>query len=46
VGGGGLAARVHGTVGDPPHVVKAVTYHRLAFEPRGDAWHATVVLDV
>ena len=42
----GIDARVHGTVGDPPHVVKAVTYHRLEFARRGDEWHATVVLDV
>jgi SHS2 domain-containing protein len=44
------AARVRGRVGgrrgDPPHLVKAVTYHRLAFERRGDGWTATVVLDV
>ncbi len=38
--------RVGGRRGEPPHLVKAVTYHRLAFERRGDAWAATVVLDV
>jgi SHS2 domain-containing protein len=43
---GRLEATVRGTTGDPPHVVKAVTYHRLALEPRDDGWHATVVLDV
>jgi SHS2 domain-containing protein len=32
--------------GDPPHLVKAVTYHRLAFEPDGDGYRATAVLDV
>jgi len=32
--------------GRPSHLVKAVTYHRLAFEPTGDGWRATVVLDV
>ncbi len=42
----GLEATVLGTTGDPPHVVKAVTYHRLALEPRDGGWAATVVLDV
>lgn len=32
--------------GDPPHLVKAVTYHRLAFEPHEDGYRATAVLDV
>jgi SHS2 domain-containing protein len=32
--------------GDPPHLVKAVTYHHLAFEPHGDGYRATAVLDV
>ena len=32
--------------GDPPHLVKAVTYHRLAFEPSGSGYRATAVLDV
>jgi SHS2 domain-containing protein len=32
--------------GEPPHLVKAVTYHRLAFEPRDGGWTATAVLDV
>jgi SHS2 domain-containing protein len=41
-----VAGRVGGRRGEPPHLVKAVTYHRLAFERRGDAWAATVVLDV
>jgi SHS2 domain-containing protein len=30
----------------PSGLVKAVTYHRLRFEPAGDAWRATVVFDV
>ncbi len=42
--------RVRATVevvqGDPPHLVKAVTYHRLAFERHGDGYRATAVLDV
>jgi SHS2 domain-containing protein len=46
VAGGRLEATVRGTTGDPPHVVKAVTYHRLALERRDGGWHATVVLDV
>jgi SHS2 domain-containing protein len=39
-------ARVGGYRGAPPHLVKAVTYHRLAFEPHEQGWRATVVLDV
>jgi SHS2 domain-containing protein len=41
-----LRARVAGREGAPPHLVKAVTYHRLAFEPAGDGWRAVAVLDV
>jgi SHS2 domain-containing protein len=41
-----LEASVSGRRASPPHLVKAVTYHRLALEERGGAWHATVVLDV
>jgi SHS2 domain-containing protein len=41
-----VRGRVGGRRGEPPHLVKAVTYHRLAFERRGDGWTATVVLDV
>jgi protein archease len=43
---GSVRARVGGYRGDPPHLVKAVTYHRLAFEPAADGYRATVVLDV
>jgi SHS2 domain-containing protein len=43
---GGLHARVSGTVRNPPHLVKAVTYHRLAFEPHDGGWRAVAVLDV
>jgi SHS2 domain-containing protein len=43
---GALRAAVGGHRGAPPHLVKAVTYHRLAFEPRGDGWRAVAVLDV
>lgn len=41
-----LAAVVEGSRGDPPHLVKAATYHRLALERAGSGWRATVVLDV
>jgi SHS2 domain-containing protein len=41
-----LEAVVRGSEGQPPHLVKAATYHRLTFEHAGDAWRATVVLDV
>jgi SHS2 domain-containing protein len=44
--GGGVRARVAGHRGSPPHLVKAVTYHRLSFEPASDGWRARVVLDV
>ncbi len=43
---GGLHARVSGRRGDPPHVVKAVTYHDLELSPAGTGWRARVVLDV
>ena len=42
----GLRATVAGTIGEPPPLIKAVTYHRLAFERRGDGYVARVVLDV
>jgi SHS2 domain-containing protein len=41
-----VRARVGGRVTSPPHLVKAVTYHRLAFERSGDGWRAVAVLDV
>jgi len=41
-----VRARVGGRHGSPPHLVKAVTYHRLSFEPGGRGWRATAVLDV
>jgi SHS2 domain-containing protein len=43
---GALRARVAGATGSPPHLVKAVTYHRLAFEPDDGGWRAVAVLDV
>jgi SHS2 domain-containing protein len=41
-----VRARVRGRRGSPPHLVKAVTYHRLAFGPSGGGWRAVAVLDV
>lgn len=41
-----VSALVAGRRGNPPHVVKAVTYHRLEFRHDGKRWKATVVLDV
>ena len=43
---GELAATVQGRPGRAPHLVKAATYHRLAFEPVDGGWFARVVLDV
>jgi SHS2 domain-containing protein len=43
---GSLSATVRGHRGRPPHLVKAVTYHRLSFERSRDGWRARVVLDV
>jgi SHS2 domain-containing protein len=42
----GLDATVAGVFAEPPPLVKAVTYHRLAFESSGDGYVARVVLDV
>ena len=44
--GGDLRAIVGGVLAEPPPLVKAVTYHRLTFEPSGDGYVARVVLDV
>ena len=41
-----LDARLEGSRGEPPHLVKGVTYHRLALERADGGWRATVVLDV
>ena len=41
-----IRARVGGYRGEPPHLVKAVTYHRLSFAPDNGGWRANVVLDV
>jgi SHS2 domain-containing protein len=44
--GGGLHATLHGLLTTVDPLVKAATYHSLAFEKQGNAWHARVVLDV
>ena len=41
-----LRSLVRGRTGNPPPLVKAVTYHGLVFERRGGLWHARLVLDV
>ena len=41
-----LNATVAGVLAEPPPLVKAVTYHRLAFEPSGAGYAARVILDV
>lgn len=46
LGDGRLRAAVAARRGDPPHLVKAVTLHRLSFEPAEGGWRATVVIDV
>jgi protein archease len=43
---GGLVATVRCRRGSPRHLIKAATYHRLAFEPSGHGFRARVVLDV
>jgi SHS2 domain-containing protein len=42
----GLVAELTGARGEPSHLVKAATYHRLEFEPSGSGWRARVILDV
>jgi SHS2 domain-containing protein len=44
--GTSLWATVEGRQGDPPHAIKAVTYHNLTLEANNGTWYATVVLDV
>ena len=41
-----LRASVEGYRGTPPHLVKAVTYHRLEFAEKDGRWQGRVVLDV
>ena len=42
----GLGATIEGREGEPPHLVKAATYHRLRFDRADGGWRARVVLDV
>jgi SHS2 domain-containing protein len=47
----GLAAQAHGEKFDPGRhhgkgLVKAITYHQLALEKKGDLWRAQVFVDV
>ncbi len=41
-----LRATVELRPGEPAHLVKAVTYHGLRFEPAGRAWLGSAILDV
>jgi SHS2 domain-containing protein len=41
-----VRATLLGHAGEPRHLVKAVTLHRLLFAPDGKGWQARVVLDV
>jgi SHS2 domain-containing protein len=41
-----LRARIRGRRGDPAHLIKAVTYHRLEVAKADGAWIGRVVLDV
>ena len=41
-----IEATVAGFLDEPPPLVKAVTYHRLAFDRSGDGYVARVILDV
>ena len=46
LGPAALKATVTGVLDEPPPLVKAVTYHRLTFEPSGGRYLARVILDV
>jgi SHS2 domain-containing protein len=46
VGDGLVRATLRGHAGEPRHLVKAVTLHRLLFAADGKGWQARVVLDV
>jgi SHS2 domain-containing protein len=41
-----LQATVTGRLLSPPHLVKAVTYHRLGMWEEDETWRARVILDV
>jgi SHS2 domain-containing protein len=44
--GNALEADVIGRRASPPHLVKAVTYHRLGMWKEGETWRARVIFDV
>lgn len=44
--GNALEATVVGRRASPPHLVKAVTYHRLAIWEEDETWRARVIFDV
>jgi SHS2 domain-containing protein len=46
LGADGVRALVRGYRGEPPHLVKAVTYHRLVYGRSDGDWQARVVVDV
>ena len=46
VGGNALDATVVGHRASLPHLVKAVTYHRLGMWQEDETWRARVILDV
>jgi SHS2 domain-containing protein len=46
VAGHAASGVVEGRLGDPPHLVKGVTYNDLELRFDGEAWHGRVVLDV
>jgi SHS2 domain-containing protein len=41
-----LSGALRGRIGEPSPLVKAVTYHGLAFEEQNGRWRARAVLDV
>jgi SHS2 domain-containing protein len=41
-----IEATVDGRLATPPHLVKAITYHRLSLDVRDGVWRGTVVIDV
>jgi SHS2 domain-containing protein len=46
LGENALTAEIVGMQAEPPHLVKAATYHRLTLEKHDGRWQARVVLDV
>jgi SHS2 domain-containing protein len=44
--GNTVHARVAGRRGSPPHLIKAVTYHRLGMWKESGAWRARIIFDV